>query len=164
MSRSSTSRMTLHEVSGANLLYVLDRARAPDREELLALQRGDNWAELIDDLLRSPGLRFCFGAGKPAICLGGCELHPGVWQAWSFATEDFSKIVRPVTRFAKDVMLPAFIRMGMHRGQAIASVDNRMAHKWLRLLGAREEATLKAYGRDGQDFVMFRWDANVPTT
>jgi len=145
------------------MLYVLDRARKADREELLALQFGDNWAELIGNVIQTPGLRFCFGNGFPVVCLGGSEVHPGVWQAWSFATDEFGSIALPVTRFAKDVMLPAFVRLGMHRGQAIAGADNVGAKKWLKLLGAEEEATLKRYGRDGQDFVMFRWDVNVPT-
>lgn len=162
MSRFSTNRMTLHECDGPTLLYVLDRARAADREELLALQQGDNWTPLISDILRAPGLKFFFGDGKPVVCLGGCEVHPGVWQAWSFATDDFGKLALSVTRFARDVMLPAFVKMGMHRGQAIAAANNAGARRWLKLLGAEEEATLKRYGREGQDFVMFRWDVNVP--
>lgn len=155
--------MTLHDCDGPTLLYVLDRAREADRRELLALQYGDNWSRLIDEILGAPvSLKFCFGNGRPVVCLGGSEVHPGVWQAWSFATDEFKDVALPVTRFATDVMLPSFIRMGMHRGQAIAGSDNRGAHKWLRMLGATEEATLKRYGRDGQDFVMFRWDVNVP--
>ena len=156
------SPMTLHEFDRENVCKVLRAARSADADELRAQVFNDGIDALADNFLRSRGFKFCLGLpGEPVACVGVEEIHPRVWQAWMFATDDFPLIAGGVTRFIRRHVIPAVERLDAHRCHAIAAQDNTPACRWLEVLGAKKEAILARYGRDGETFVMYRWDRRV---
>jgi hypothetical protein len=54
-------------------------------------------------------------------------------------------------------MFPAIVNAGAHRGQCISPADHLDTHRWLRWLGAKEEAMLRKYGKNGEDALLFAW-------
>jgi hypothetical protein len=83
------------------------------------------------------------------------QLRPGVWQDWMFSTpEAWSKHWRGVTKIARRVM--DFMLQGeAHRLQCVSLASRIHAHRWYRPLGLEQEGTLRGYGVNGEDAIMF---------
>lgn len=93
--------------------------------------------------------------GKP-ICIGGTiETWPGVITLLFFATNDFPKIGRGLTRWIKRELFPRYFAAGVHRVQAISLAEHKSAHAWLRTLGLREEARFEGFGKNHENFLQF---------
>jgi len=125
----------------------------------MATRWADDPTALALDVMHWGGLSWaaCWN-GAPVAALGAVEQWPGVWSCWMFATDDIPHIGLSLTRFAKYRMIPAIRDLGGHRGEARSMVDHTEAHRWLRSIGAREEARLSGYGKHGEDFLVFSWD------
>lgn len=91
-----------------------------------------------------------FGAGRAGT-------HSGHWIAWSYGTARMRRCVPLVTAFVREVIVPAIYEAGGQRVEARALASNTMARRWLKRLGAVEDCTLKSYGRNGEDFLLFSW-------
>ena len=150
----------LVEATPDRVLYVAERMRAADREEVLATAPHDDARLFAAEVGRSYGpFKWCIERdGIPVAILGASELWPGVWAAWLFATDSFRNIRFYTTRFVVRGMIPALHRLGAHRCEARSSAAHTEAHRWLRAMGAVEEARLRRYGKAGEDFIIFRWD------
>lgn len=139
--------------------YVARNIRAIDRHELaLTSAYGEDteaWAEQAFSC--SPLAWSLWADGHPVAVVGAGQMHPGVWQVFMFATEAWPRGGREMTRFLVRCMIPLLRACGAHRAQCLSAAAHTEAHAWLRWLGARHEATLKGYGRDGSDFLMFAW-------
>lgn len=137
--------------------YVTLRLRALDAEEIFATR----WSDDREDLARAAAARgphaWAAGlGGAPIACIGVCPCWPGVWEAWMFATDDFDKIGKRLTRFAWRTIIPAVRAAGAHRLQCHSMEGHAVAHRWLEGFGAVHEATLQGFGRGGQDFRVYR--------
>lgn len=87
-------------------------------------------------------------------------MWPGVWGVWMFATDRFPEIGLFTTKFIKKNIISALIPVA-HRAQCYSAESHTEAHKWLEVLGARKEAVLKDYGKEGQTFYLYRWSQYV---
>jgi hypothetical protein len=97
----------------------------------------------------------CYWQGRPEALLGYSEIHPGTMAAWMFATKHWTDISTSMTKFAIRALKPELIAAKVHRLQAITRYDHAEAHRWLEFLGFGYEGRLKAYGRDGSDYLMY---------
>lgn len=95
--------------------------------------------------------------GRPCAVIGVSPMWPGVWSAWSFGTDDWSKAVLQLSRYALKTLRPFILERGAHRLQCESHIEHTDAHRWLMTLGAKPEARLRGYGRDGSDYIMFSW-------
>lgn len=77
---------------------------------------------------------------------------------WLFATDDFNQIGISVTRLIVRTIIPMMVDAGAHRLEARSMEGHTDAQRWLKVIGAKREATLRAFGRDGQDFHVYAWD------
>lgn len=152
--------MELRPVELGPVLYVVRNMRAADRDEIFALRSDADPDRLAVDVAQRWATvgQVAWDDGVPVAVVGATLLWPGVWMAWMFATDAWPKVGRGVTRFIRTSMIPGLVDRGAHRCEARSIISHTEAHRWLRSLGATEEARLRRYGRNGEDFLVFRWD------
>lgn len=147
-------------VSLPALEYICLNMREVDRAEVFGMRGHDDPLLLAREVLitatHGKSAIACH-AGLPAAVIGVTPSWPGVWVAWAFGTDDWSRCALDLTRYALRVLKPHILACGAHRMQCQSRFDHAEAHRWLELLGAKAESTLSGYGRDGSDYVMFAW-------
>jgi hypothetical protein len=137
---------------------VLYNLRAADRREIEAtVARFDS--EALAAVTCACRLGFVAAAADltPVAVLAAGELWPGVWQLGMFATPRWPEVGRGVTRLARRWLPAQLGALGAHRAQAFSLAEHEQGHRWMLSLGARCEATLRAWGRNGEDFKLFVW-------
>lgn len=94
-------------------------------------------------------------------CCGVYPLHRGVGIAWCITSPLVRRYPKSFHRYAKRYLTSAIQGMGYKRVHAL--VDSRFVDsiRWLPRIGLKYETTLKCYGPDGQDFLMFAWCQEV---
>lgn len=97
--------------------------------------------------------------GRPCAIIGVSPMWPGVWSAWSFGTDEWSKAAVQLTRYALRTLRPFILERGGHRLQCESHIDHTEAHRWLKSMGANVDGFLPGYGRDGSTYLMFSWSA-----
>ena len=137
--------------------YVCRHMRERSREEMFLLRADDDADALADALAAVPGVAWCaYHGGRPAAVIGAYPMHPGVWGLFGFGTDDYRHVMVEVTKHARRVMMPVVAAVA-HRAQCLSPVGHEETQRWLRFLGAREEARLRAYGKGGEDVILFAW-------
>lgn len=151
--------MRLTDLEPWAVAHVVRNIREADRAEVFALWPGDEDSFIAEVCANYGPFRFvAWHESVPVAIFGANLIRSGVYTAYLFATDDFPLIGLPVTRFIKRELIPVIERAGAHRCDAWSSATHFWAHRWLKALGAFPEATLRRLGRDGEDFVIFRWD------
>lgn len=149
----------------ADVAHVAARMRERDRKEFLAVSPYDE-ADMLASLPdRFTEKGFCFRKDGEPVGIGIMAVsRPNVVTLGFFATDDFPRIALPVARFTRRVLFPAYRAEGVHRIEAYTVADYEDAHRWIEMVGLTYEATLRAFGRDGEDFKVFSWvdDARSP--
>lgn len=144
-----------------SLLYVCRNMRAGDREEIFATRWDDDPDALAAEAYTRWG-SFGFVAvtadGIPAAAIGACPSWGGVWNAWMIGTDRFDEVGKQLTKWVRQVMIPAVVESGCHRVEARSLGTHDVAHRWMKMLGAKPESVLRRYGREKQDFVLFVWE------
>lgn len=143
----------------SEIIYVATHMREKSQDEMFAATSAQDGVELAMRYFRSPGFRYvAYGAsGKPAAILGATALFEGVWGLFGFGTDEYDDIIIPVTKFARREMMADVKEAGARRAQCFSPASHEDTHKWLRFLGAKEEARLKNYTKDGDDMLVFAW-------
>jgi len=156
--------MLLRKLNLLDVLFVCRNLRDEDRREIFATRSNDDPDALaIEVMTRWGGFGHVIltDAGKPAALLGATEHWPGRASAWCFGTGDFDEVAPGMTRFIKRHMIQGLHDIGIERCDAWSIEGHSTAHAWLRHLGFVEEARLRRYGRNGEDFLVFRRDRDV---
>lgn len=140
--------------------YLCLNIREMDRLEIFGLRNHDSALLLAQEVIHAStrGKAKVFEhQGRPAGIVGVSPMWAGVWTAYSFGTEDWRSVARPMTKYALRVLKPFIEQRGAHRLQCESRVDHTDAHRWLTMLGAEPDGLLRSYGRDGSDYIMFSW-------
>lgn len=155
--------MKLTEPTLTDALYIAHHLREEHRRELQALR-----SEKLDfDALAVEAMGFA-GRGlswtawhesRPVALFGVTEVRRGVYASFILATDDFPAVILPLTRFAVKVYRHLARSGRAHRIETTSYGGNADAHRWIRLMGGREEARLTGYGVNGEDFLMFKVEA-----
>ena len=146
-------------VTEAGLRHVVMHMRERDAAEIFALRWDEDRDALIQGTLPHMGA-MCWiweRDGVPVSVQGVQCLRPGVWQVFAYGTDVWPHVVLDMTRHSRRFIMPALLRVGFHRAECRALLDHVDSRKWIVSLGAHEEAILKRYGRDGEDFVLYTW-------
>lgn len=151
--------MTINRATAGDVRAVAEAMRERDFTEFTATNFTTNRRQLAHDLALRYGGRDDVLVGRAdgqPVCIGGTiETWPGVITLLFFATDDFHKIGRGITRWIKRELFPRYVESGIHRIQAVSHSQHRDAHAWLRALGLKQEAVFKGFGKDGEDFIQF---------
>lgn len=138
-------------------LEVAEKMREADKREIYAMRWNESPAEVARDCALAGSFAWIAGLERPIAAIGATPLHPGVWSAWCFGTDEFPQIGYRLTRFVQRVMMPALVECGAHRAEAWSIEGHTEAQRWLELLGARRECTRQGFGKHGQDFHCYAW-------
>ena len=92
--------------------------------------------------------------GRPAACLGIIENWPGNWQIYSFGTNDYPRVAVAFKDKA-DKMIAFGLDRGMRRLECRSIAHHHDAHRYIRLIGMKQEAVLPKYGSEGDDYILF---------
>lgn len=150
--------MIFAEPKYSEILHVCRNMRAASAEEMYACKAHSNPDIIANELYDRPGLKWVgYHDKKPAALIGAFPLYPGVWGMFGLGTDDWQKIWRPITVAARRVMIPSVEVLGAHRMSCTSPIAHTETHKWLKFLGAEQEAVLRGYGKNGEDFVLFAW-------
>ena len=142
------------------LEYVVANMREWDRREIFATRMPGREAESLCEAVMAAGPVSWIGYydDEPVTAFGCAPMWPGVWSMWLFATDKFQKIGMGVTKLAIRHIVPMLWEGGAHRLQCHSMEGHVEAQRWLEVIGARRETTLRNYGRDGQDFHVYAWE------
>lgn len=107
-----------------------------------SLREGPAWVVTADD--------------EPIVVAGFDMIRDGVWQDWLFSVPEAwdERHWRTVTKTARRVM-DAMLQAGAHRLQCVSLASRIHAHRWYKPLGLELEGTLRGYGVNGEDALMF---------
>jgi len=127
-------------------LRPFDRAHfdtIPDyRERLLAItQAGLSKTAVVD--------------GDMVCSFGVVELWPGVAEAWMLTSYNVERFPISLTRGARRYFDHIYSDLKLHRLQIMVDCRNVIAIKWAKALKLTEEGTLRGYGPDGSDHLVF---------
>lgn len=142
------------------------RMRESDYREFSALSWAASREELARDLASrpSPSRPIVARFGDRPVAVGDVlEIRPNVLTLYFFATDDLPLIAGPLTRFIRYRLLLPLMKTA-HRIEAASLVGHDTAHRWIRFLGLSEEAVLRGYGKNGEDFIQFAWVRDVRKT
>lgn len=135
--------------------YVAANMREMDRREIFATRWGDDTEALVDQVLQCGAFAYVASLERPIAAIGASPIWPGVWSVWMFATDEIDKIGLSLTRLARRRIIPTLRSVGAHRVECRSLEGYDVANAWLESLGAKEEAKLLKYGRNGEDFRLY---------
>lgn len=96
--------------------------------------------------------------GRPVAIVGVIPNWPGNWSALMFATDEFPLVGMRLTRALTKSIIPTLAESGgFHRVSCSSIADYVEVHRWLRSLGAKEEAVIPGHGKNRENFVTFSW-------
>ncbi len=156
--------MRLAKPTLLDALFVCNNLREADRREIMATR----WTDDIDALAVDVHQAWCgplswsvLHEGRVVAICGAKEHWPGSWSVWLIATEEFPKVALGLTKVVKRRIMPHLMELGARRVEARSIDGHDQAHRWLGALGGVQEARLRRYGRNGEDFLVFRWTPDV---
>jgi hypothetical protein len=143
------------EATWKDALEVCLNMRGSDREEVMATRWSDSPYDFAADCMRAPGSRFtAIYEGRP-VMLGGVAMNqPGIGQAWMVGTDEIGNLGVEIAHASKAIF-SRLLEGHVHRIQAYSIATHQWAHSWLRKIGFVEAASLKQFGKRGEDFVLF---------
>lgn len=150
--------MILSNIEREPLAFIVANLREWDRREIFATRWDDDEAAFVDDFLSRPAMGHIFGLERPIGVIGARPLWPGAWAAFMFATDEFAKVGKGLTKRAIRRIIPGVVRAGCHYATAASLEGHLEAHAWIRALGGRPRTILNHYGRNRENFVLFEWN------
>jgi hypothetical protein len=124
------------------------------------LRWNDDEEQLVQEISAAAGelWRMWSLEGEPVAVNGVVPVRPGVVIAGAFGTPRWRSIIKPMTRWSLDYVIPLLRRANYHRGEAYVLSENTDSRRWIELLGGEVEAVLKGFGRQREDFLLYAWD------
>ena len=99
--------------------------------------------------------------GNPEFSFGFTPqsfLQPHLLSAWAWGSEKAIYCFPEINRWGKAELVEVHLDgMGCTRIEARAIWNNTASHKWLEWMGFRKDCDLPWWGKDGEQFVQYRW-------
>ena len=150
--------MKIEAATRSDVRFVASKMRDRDAAEFLAVSDALDQRALVEKLVpRYARDGICARADMPVAVGAMFIARPNVATLGFFATDEFPSIVVGLTRFIRTVLFPRYRAAGVHRIECISKADYADAHRWIELLGLTQEATMRGFGRGGEDYVQFAW-------
>jgi hypothetical protein len=151
--------LSFSEVKPANLRdlsYVASHMRASDRAEVEA--QIDEWSAAHVAALSLRDYAYVVELdGNPEAAFGCGQVRRGYWCAWSWGSDRLAKCLPVMIRFITEELQPAVYEAGALRVEARALASHKQARRFLERIGGQFCCELPAYGKNGEDFVMYQW-------
>lgn len=149
--------MILTHCTHETVLHVVLNMRERDKEEIYGVRFDPNPFLLVNDVMAQASYSWvAWHDGRPIGVGGGAPRHPGVWNMYMFATDEFPRIALGTTRFVRKTVFPQlFGELDARRLQCDSHEAHTDAHRWLEGAGFVKESVRRAYGKDGADYFHF---------
>lgn len=153
------SRVTVRPACLAHASYVTANMRDEDKREIycqlpdgmksyevahLMLMSGDAFVAYLDDL--------------PVLFFGAHPLNVCTLEAWAVGTKHTRRVLHAATRHLITDFGPQAIAAGFRTMECRSHVEHKEAHRWLESTGAVVNGAPFVYGKEGENFVLYRWD------
>ena len=148
-------RLTASKTTEQDVKEVLSRLRADDLREITSMVGNPHSREFASACVNSPICVTFFFDDKPFAVLGATEMWKGVWNAFMFGTDEMRKAGPRLTKHLAGMMQQTMIEADAHRLCCYSAVWYKKAHKWLKHLGFKREATLSKWAADKSNFAVF---------
>jgi hypothetical protein len=138
--------------------YIAKNLRQQDRDEIAAVSPTTEVSQhLTFKVMMFSREVYVAIRNKPAAAWGFVELWPHVGSCFAFGTDEWGSVMRAVTNHVRRYMLPRVIAAGYHRMECRALAGRDDVARWVALLGGQPEAVLRRFGKNGEDFMVYRW-------
>ena len=142
----------------ADVVHVARNMRPLDVEEIFPLIWNATPENLAAYTIAAGGIsRVALWNGEPTAAFGAVEARPTLWTVWMFATWRWPKVASAATKCIRREIGPDLQEAGAIRADCWSMEGHDQAHKWLELLGATREASLKDYGPTRKTFHCYSW-------
>jgi hypothetical protein len=148
------------EAATAEMLrYILEHLSDIDRIELEATAWDNRRIAdaLVSRIMDGAMVAMIAKGDRPITACGLVPLSPTVAVAFAFSTPEYRRAIIPVTRFIRGFGTAFAIKTAIRRIEFRALAARPDVGRWVRLLGAKPEATLSCFGKNGEDFILYRW-------
>lgn len=143
--------------------FLAENMREQDRREIFATQFHESPSLYARDCMAACQAAITAytvwpaGAERPAAFIGVVWMTPAAAFAFMFGTGEIRRIAAPLSFYIRERMIPNLKFAGLRRVETRSLKANRTACRWLRWLGAAEEAELPGFGKRGETFIQFAW-------
>lgn len=151
--------MIIQPLTWRAILHVALYARESDRREIDACMARYDAATLANTIVSMArfGAVAALDDGTPVAVVSAVEAWPHRYEVGMFATNDWPKVARGLTRWGLRVMKPAMLAGGGHRAECRSVDFHHEAHRWLEHLGFIREAVLPDCGKNRETFFQYAW-------
>lgn len=141
-----------------DLSYIAANLRSDDHAEV-ECQFETVDAALIAALACRDYAFVAYRDGNPEAGFGAARARTdnSLWIAWSWGTSRMRPCLPDMIGFITGYLQPLVYRDGAQRVEARALATNRLAHGFLRRIGATRRCDLPGYGKRGELFMLWDW-------
>ena len=104
--------------------------------------------------LSGPAYSFYY-QDKLLFCCGMIILRPGVGSTWIVCDKAIKGFGIEVLHYSKMFVDETIKKCKLHRVQAEIKSSIRLYHQFIKRLGFQEEGTMRKYGLDGSDYILY---------
>jgi len=143
----------------AAIHHIVMNLRDCDRAEIMALRWDDDLEGLSAEVagFAGPMWRIWTVDDEPASIMGITPIRPGVVMGGAFGTPLWRFTAPRMLRWGWRWAIPRLRAAGVHRGESYALACNTENRAFIEAAGGEVEALLEGYGRNGEDFLLYRW-------
>lgn len=152
--------MIVERPTERDIWFVLQNLRELDLRELTAT--GCQLEQLPARIVQESVFAFVAvdDTYMPHAVWGMMAQRQGVGTGFAFGTQHWGKALPAILRNIKRFVLPFLLQQGFHRVECLALAHRQDVERFLELIGAYPEATLRQWGAGGEDFISYRWLAD----
>lgn len=152
----------------ASFQHILRNLRERDRIELSATEwnfNPDDAASRLLNIWRSSAvLGQVAHLDEPVALFVLAWVTPTTCQAALLATDRWQEVQKPLSRHVARRVLPLLVTKGVKRLECRTWEQHEDARRWLEWFGAREECRIPHWGKNGETFIQYGWNADVHDT
>lgn len=97
----------------------------------------------------------------PAGFFGVTHMTVACASIWALGTKRFARVAPTVTRVVREDIAPRMVKAGYRTLEARSHIEHLSAHRWMHLTGAQQVDNPYVYGRNGEQFITFRWTSDL---
>lgn len=153
------SRVRIEPACLAHASFIAANMRDADRAEIMCqVPDGTKTYEVAGMLLNSGDAFVAYYDDEPVLFFGAHPLNVCTLDAWAMGTDKTRRCIVEVSRYMFATYRPLAIEQGYRTMECRSHVEHAEAHRWLASTGAVVNGQPFVYGKNGEEFVLFRWD------
>ena len=137
--------------------WITAHMRSGDRQEVSCQFPSATDQELAVALASEKDAYIAYRDGEPVLLFGVSPMCEVGLSVWALGTDKAKRVIPHVTRYFVNQLMPVKMREGYRWMEARSIATHYEAHEWMKKTGAEARLRLPDYGKDHEDFILFRW-------